>query len=233
MDDADRFRLLGKYRTPRFRYGHTVLCEVRGEVVITGLTDAPIPWPIGKRGRGRHSLIVFKGLARAVRRESNQAVAYWWGIDPQTVSKWRRFLGVERATPGTSRLHRDTIEQHGETMRALSVLKAGDPERCSKIAESRRGKPRPPHVLEAMHTARRGSHHTEVTRRKMSQIHRQRGTLVPGTVPWTPEEDELVRTLPTQQAARRTGRSLSAVYARRSRLRLATAVPPCGNRRCD
>jgi hypothetical protein len=30
MEDAERFRLLGKYRTPRFRYGGTVFCEVRG-----------------------------------------------------------------------------------------------------------------------------------------------------------------------------------------------------------
>jgi hypothetical protein len=74
MEDADRFRLIGKYRTPRFRIGQHVFCEVRGEMVITGMTDAPIPWPVGKRGRGRHTLIVYKGLAKAVRRESEQAI---------------------------------------------------------------------------------------------------------------------------------------------------------------
>jgi hypothetical protein len=60
MNDSERFRPLGKYRTPRFRIGRTVFCEVRGEMVITGMTDAPIPWPIGKGGAGRHSLIVYK-----------------------------------------------------------------------------------------------------------------------------------------------------------------------------
>jgi hypothetical protein len=35
---------------------------------------------------------------------------------------------------------------------------------------------------------------------------------------WTPEEDALVRGLPPAEAARRTGRSVGAVYARRSRL---------------
>ena len=45
-------------------------------MTICGLSDAPIPWPIGRRGRGRHSLIVYKGLAKAIRRESNQAIAY-------------------------------------------------------------------------------------------------------------------------------------------------------------
>jgi hypothetical protein len=63
MEDADRFRLLGKYRTPRFRIGQRVRCLVRGEMVITGMTDAPIPWPIGKDGARRHSLIVYKDLA--------------------------------------------------------------------------------------------------------------------------------------------------------------------------
>jgi hypothetical protein len=187
-------------------------------MVITSMTDAPIPWPIGKHGAGRHSLIVYKGLAKAVRRESNQAVASWWGIDPQTVTKWRKALSVQRANEGTSRLFEDYIAEYGDDMRALGVLKARDPERCRKISETMRGNPKPPHVLEAMHEARRGSHHTEEARQRMSATHRQRGTLVPGTIPWTAGEDELVRTLPAEEAARRTGRSLQAVYKRRYRL---------------
>jgi hypothetical protein len=105
MNDADRFRLLGPYRTPRFRIGQRVRCLVRGEVIITGISDAPIGWPIAKGGRGARSLVVYKGLTRAIRRESNQAVARWWGVDEQTVSKWWRLLSVPRATAGTSRLH--------------------------------------------------------------------------------------------------------------------------------
>jgi hypothetical protein len=61
MEDAERFRLLGKYRTPRFRVGRRVLCAVRGQVVITGMSDAPIRWPIATGERGRHSLVVYKG----------------------------------------------------------------------------------------------------------------------------------------------------------------------------
>jgi hypothetical protein len=98
--------------------------------------------------------------------------------------------------------------------------KVHDPERCRKIAESLRGKHKPPHVLEAMHAARRGLHHTKETRRRMSKTHRRRGTLVPGTVPWTPAEDEWVRTLSAEEVAQRTGRSLQAVYGRRSKLRV-------------
>jgi thiamine pyrophosphate-dependent acetolactate synthase large subunit-like protein len=46
--------------------------------------------------------------------------------------------------------------------------------------------------------------------------------------PWTPEEDELVRSLPAQEAAARTGRALNAVYERRIDLKV-----PDGRRRGD
>jgi hypothetical protein len=155
MEDAERFRLIGTYRTPRFRYGQRVLCEVRGEVTICGMTDAPIPWPVGKARRGRTSLVVYKGLLRAILRESNQAVAHWWGIDPQTVSKWRRLLGVERANEGTHRLHRDyTQEPWAVQAWAKAHAKARDPDRRAKIAAARRGKPRPPHVGRVVADAR-------------------------------------------------------------------------------
>jgi hypothetical protein len=56
------------------------------------------------------------------------------------------------------------------------------------------------------------------SRRKMSEAHRKRGTLVPGTIVWTAEEDELLKTLPAEEVARRTGRTLKAIYTRRRRL---------------
>ncbi|HKB38356.1 MAG TPA: hypothetical protein VKD72_18075 [Gemmataceae bacterium] len=49
MTDDDRFRLLfGPYRTPVFKYGDDAFCELRGDVILCGLTDAPIPGPTGK-----------------------------------------------------------------------------------------------------------------------------------------------------------------------------------------
>jgi hypothetical protein len=228
MEDAERFRLLGKYRTPRFRIGQRVLCQLRGRVVITGITDAPIPWPLCTCGSGgRHSLVVYKDLAKAVRRESEQAICHWFGVCPSAVRKWRRALGVGIVNEGTHRLFREyTKEPWAIKALAKAQSKADDPERCRKIAEYMRGKPRPQHVLDAMHSARRGLPHTEETRRRMSEAHRRRGTLVPGTVLWTQEDDELVRTLPVREVARRTGRSLQAVYARRSLLQV-----PDGRRR--
>jgi hypothetical protein len=56
VTDEDRFKLrFGPYQTPVFRYGDTAFCEVRGEVILCGLTAGRIPWPVGKRavkGRG-------------------------------------------------------------------------------------------------------------------------------------------------------------------------------------
>jgi hypothetical protein len=77
VDDSERFRLLGKYKTLRFCIGQRVRCQVRGKVVITGMTEAPIPWPIAKGGRGRHSQVVYKGLARAIRRGSEPGMCFW------------------------------------------------------------------------------------------------------------------------------------------------------------
>jgi len=39
-----RYKLLGKYRTPTFRYGQRVDDERRGEVRIVGLSSGHIPW---------------------------------------------------------------------------------------------------------------------------------------------------------------------------------------------
>jgi len=54
----------------------------------------------------------------------------------------------------------------------------------------------------------------------MSEAHRLRGTRPPKGTPWTEREDELVRTLPAKEVAKRTGRTLQAVWSRRRELRL-------------
>jgi hypothetical protein len=105
MTDADRFRLrFGPYKTPVFKYGDDGFCEVRGGVIVCGLTDAPIPSPGGKRkqrGSRARSIVLCGALVDAVRRESAQAVAYWWGVTAQTVTHWRRALGVGVVNEGT------------------------------------------------------------------------------------------------------------------------------------
>ena len=112
MHDQKRYKLLhGPYRAPRCRIGSRLFCEVRGEVIVCGISGARIPWPIGKRGRAR-SLVVCGDLAKAVLRESNIAICYWFGITAQTVSKWRKALDVPQVNEGTRRLYVDWKLRH-------------------------------------------------------------------------------------------------------------------------
>src|SRR5579859_4393411 len=104
MKPTKRYPLLfGPYRTPRFRYGKTAYCEMRGQVELVGLSNGRIPWPIGKRGRAK-SLALYGALARAVRRESSQAICYWWGVGTNTVWNWRRVFGIRHVNDGSRRL---------------------------------------------------------------------------------------------------------------------------------
>jgi len=173
--------LFGPYRTPRFRYGAVAFCEVRGEVIVTGLTDAQIRWPLGKKGRnGRaRGLVVYRDLEKAVRRESDSAVAHWWGVTAQTVTVWRKALGVARSNEGSEQLWRENFDQPwGKKARAKAIAKIRDPKRDAdrreKIAAARRGTKLPRHVVEALRAGRLGKPHSAEIRRKISEAHRRR-----------------------------------------------------------
>ena len=65
-----------------------------GDVVVVGMTQAPIRWP-GFHIRGRHCglmPILFDGLVRAVVEEPEIAVAHFWGVARGTVDNWRRII---------------------------------------------------------------------------------------------------------------------------------------------
>jgi len=222
MPDTDRKPLIGRYTTPRFRYGARVVCQARGEVEIVGLTDGPIPWPIGKRGRHK-AIVLYGALVKAVRRESSLAIQHWFGVGPFTVWKWRRALGVDRNTEGTSQLFSEISQTNPGIVAGLAKAhgKAKDPDRCEKIAAAQRGKPRPASVMQAAWEANRGRKHTAEARAKMSAAQRRRGARPPKAGrPWTAEEDALVLELPAFEVVSRTGRTLQAVYSRRSALGL-------------
>jgi hypothetical protein len=194
VTDADRRRLLfGPYRAPRFKYGDVVFCEVRGEVVLSGLSAGPVPWPTTRGRRGPPFLAVFGALADAVRRGSALAVAHWWGISPRTVTVRRKALGVGAVTEGTSALRRErAAEPDIVAGLAKAQDKAGDPGRRAKVAAARRGKSRPRHVIEAMRAGRTGKPQAEETRRKIGEAVRRLGIRPPKAGrPWTAEEDEL------------------------------------------
>jgi len=209
--------LLETYSTPRFRYGKFVTCEIRCEVETVGLTDAPIPWPIGQRGRHK-AIVLYGALAKAIRRESSLAIQHWFGVGPFTVWKWRRALGVDRNTEGTRRLFSENSQTNPAVIEGLAKAhsKAKDPERRAKIAAAQRGKPRPKSAMQGAWKANRGRKHTAEARAKMSAAQRRRGARPPKAGrAWTAEEDALVRSLPASEVVSRTGRTLQAVYDRR------------------
>jgi hypothetical protein len=77
-----------RYVTPVYFLGARVICEIRGLVRIVGLSDGPMPWPIGEQDYKRE-LIVYRGLARALRTEGAAAIATAWGVPLETVETWQ------------------------------------------------------------------------------------------------------------------------------------------------
>ena len=85
MTERDRFKLLfGPYRPPYVRKGEVVFCDVRGEVVVRGMSSGRIAWPVTRLKRSRLLLIVFAGLAEAIR------VPPGWKTAVNTSSVWIR-----------------------------------------------------------------------------------------------------------------------------------------------
>jgi hypothetical protein len=212
-----RFKLhFGPYRAPRHKRGAIVEDIIRGPVRIVGMTDARIPWPLGQVGRAK-SLLFSKALAKAVRKESHLAVRHWWGVGADRVWKWRKAVGVPRTNDGTHRLKlRYGKEPFFKRAQRKAVSKARDPERRAKIAAAKLGKPRPPEVVAKMAAGKRGTRHSKATRRKMSLAHGKQWLRAPlAQRRWTPRDDEWLRTLPAAEVAKRTGRTMKAVWSRR------------------
>jgi hypothetical protein len=78
----------GPYVTPPVIKGCHVVCGVRGVVTLVGLSSGAIPWPLGEKD-GEQSLVVYKGLATALRWESVEAISAAWGVSVATVKRWQ------------------------------------------------------------------------------------------------------------------------------------------------
>ena len=167
----------GPYRTPLFRIGQHVEDERRGLVRIVGVSDGKIPWPIGY-APGGNSLVLYKGLARAVRREAAAAVMHWWGVGQLAGNKWRRALGVPRWNDGDLRLKTANGKRNMRAIRAM-LATVRDPAARAKSGAARRGKPRPPHVIEALRRANIGRKLTADHRRKIGDAHKRLRTRPP------------------------------------------------------
>ncbi len=80
-------------------------------------------------------------------------------------------------------------------------------------------------VESALRYERRGLAGYDTLARLLRRHGRDRQAAPSGGRAWTPGEDDLVRTLPPAEVARRTGRSLLAVYVRRDELGLPDPLP--------
>jgi transposase-like protein len=193
----------GPYHLPRVKIGQRVECEYAGTVRIVAISDAPQQWPLGVV-RGHRIPVLYRDLVRAVRTEAAIDVAEAWGVSPGLVSKWRKALRVKSTT--------------GTRQRRSEGVKARDPARAHKIALAHRGQPRDTAKATAARLAKPVS---EATRQRMSEAHRRRGTRPPAAGPaWSKAHDRLVLALPPAEVAKRTGRTISAVYSRRWQLGL-------------
>src|SRR5262249_10169330 len=87
----------------------------------TSWSDGRISWPrcrlLGHRGGS--GLLVDEELARAVRTESSLAIQHWWGVNGETVWRWRKALGVEgpAGTEGSRRLIQAAADAGGAVLR--------------------------------------------------------------------------------------------------------------------
>ena len=94
MNDVDRFKLLGGYRTPRVRIGRVLFCEVRGDVIVVAIKDA-LPGGTVKKGDVAKAVIVrvVKTQKRAdgsyIRFDQNAAVI----INDEKEPKGTRIFG--------------------------------------------------------------------------------------------------------------------------------------------
>ena len=223
---VENYELLSEYQTPTFQIGDVVECAMRGAVKIVGVTAGLISWPTAKRNAGRKNatpaIVLYDCLVDAVQNESNRAICHWWGVTGQTVSQWRKALGIGRSNPGTSRLHAAHYRDHvGDAMHKALLPALRSPERRAKISAAKFGKPRPD--LSERNRSRRGTKLSPEARQRMKEAWQQHGFVggKKGARAWTAAEDELVRTLPTAEAARLMGRTLASVGSRRRKLRLS------------
>jgi hypothetical protein len=196
---ADRFRLLGTYTPPRVRVGGRAFCLYRdADIVITSISDAPIPWPRCRAAdsRGGSGLLVTETLVRAIRTESAEALKYWFGVGTHAVWSWRKAFGVTQwGTSGSRALLDATTRKanaitRGKRLPATAVRDRRQRAKDLDLAQH----------LRAYQTAR--------------------------FPPWPAADAALLGTMPDTELAGRTGRTRDGVYKERRRRGIARYRKP-------
>ena len=148
-------------------------------------------------------------------------------VSPQTVVKWRKALGVLPINEGTRELLRDWAP---DVLNAAARERAREasrsPEFAAKISAATKGKPKPPHVVEAMRRAATGYKASEETRAKMSATHErlcaERRAAGEG---WQDTWDDLLGSMSDKELAKRLGVHASTVFVRRKLLGVGSHRP--------
>lgn len=217
----------GPYKTPRFKFGDTVTCELRGAISITGFSDGRIPWPIGRpmdTPRLR-TIVLYGALVDAVWNESSSALCYWFGVSTTTVTKWRHTLGVPRSNPGSSKLwSRSAQGAAGKKARAVAVkVLTSDEyrEACRERFSPDRFKT--PAARRSYSNTRRGVNYlTQRSIAKQIETKIANGGKSGRGFLWSNAEDLLLRTMTPAEVAAKLGRSMLSVYKRRQQLGITT-----------
>src|SRR5688572_18816589 len=131
-----------------------------------------------------------------------------WGVSHDTVSAWRKSLGIERNTPGTLRLFWRTVDL------------ARTPAARAKMSRQREGRKdlMTKADRERLRMIQRRPK-TEAWKRRMSEKMKQRCATLGSFEKWLPEEEAMFGVVPDREIARITGRSLSAVKGKKFALR--------------
>src|SRR5262249_37362064 len=104
-----------------------------------------------------------------------------------------------------------------------AIANANTPEANAKKSASMRGKPKLPHVLEALRRANVGKKHTPEQRARRAEAMRRNGRRPPVGRVWEPEEVAMRGVVPDERIAQRIGRSLGAIICKRVKLRIEKA----------
>ena len=220
----------GPYSMPHgYGVGDTIPCEYRGrDVVIAAITDSPVQW-FKIRKDGKPFVILCGDLIRAVQTESEAAIAQHWGVNKETVRKWRRALNVGRMTNGNKLIFRNLFQSRvTPEMAKMGRSKSRSNESRQKMIDSKLGQPMHERtrkaLLKAVKRPKSQSH-----REAMSLAHKARGTRPPDNGrPWTKAEEKRLGKAPDKQIALELDRSVDSIRKRRTRLQVANFKPRKG-----
>jgi hypothetical protein len=160
------------------------------------MSAAPIPWPIGEKN-GQRALIVFKGLARALRFERAESIAEWWRIDIEAVRRWQSGERIPLVAVRPSEQSEPPGDDPDDSRKAWQL--------DDELADQAPLPAAPAHAATLPEPwSPAGDALIDVGPNRKRR--------------WEAWEDDLVRTCSVQEVVLKTQRKVTAVWARRYRL---------------